>query len=275
MRGGYPTTKPIQTKQEAIDAINALFEMAGYTEGQGNLWLGHTLDRLKEFLGDPDPFRRHRGVTEAYVAPFSSPDYKYPPRAILAVNVSPDEYIQDFRQLADGLKAAGFNAEMEGMGGGITCVLMHYEGFWVIGTSDENWAADYYQTVKAFEDGEEATHIDFGVRSEWPAKREDVDAVLAAIVRMMQKPVLDLAKAFGLELRKELPTSQFREVIKRNACEMNNSICHSHDFCDANMVMADAFVKTFGETIDLHSDINIQLWNDAWFMAKTRRFSVL
>ncbi len=56
MRDGYPTTEPIQTKQEAIDAINSLFQMAGYSEGQGDLWLGHTLDRLKEFLGDPHPF---------------------------------------------------------------------------------------------------------------------------------------------------------------------------------------------------------------------------
>ncbi len=56
MRDGLPTTAPIATAQEAIDAINDLFRMAGYKEGQGDLWLGHTLDRLKEFLGDPNPF---------------------------------------------------------------------------------------------------------------------------------------------------------------------------------------------------------------------------
>jgi hypothetical protein len=49
----------ISTNQEAIDTINGLFEMNGYKEGKGDLWLGGTLDRLKEFLGDPRPFARH------------------------------------------------------------------------------------------------------------------------------------------------------------------------------------------------------------------------
>jgi len=59
MRDGLPTTEPIQTKQQAIDAINDLFLMNGYKDGKGDFWLGHTLDRLKEFLDDPHPFARH------------------------------------------------------------------------------------------------------------------------------------------------------------------------------------------------------------------------
>jgi hypothetical protein len=52
-----------------------------------------------------------------------------------------------------------------------------------------------------------------------------------------------LATEFVDELRDQLTPAEFAEVRKRNAAETNPLICHSHDFCDANMVMLDAIER--------------------------------
>lgn len=82
-----------------------------------------------------------------------------------------------------------------------------------------------------------------------------------------------LAKAFADELRAELPADEFRQVVERNAAEAEDSnICHSHDFCDANMTMLVAFEKTVGRDIDLESNVHTNLWNTAWTLAKASGF---
>lgn len=51
-----------------------------------------------------------------------------------------------------------------------------------------------------------------------------------------------LASAFLEELRVELRPEQLSLIFERNAVESDQLICHSHDFCDANQCMLDAFV---------------------------------
>jgi hypothetical protein len=50
-----------------------------------------------------------------------------------------------------------------------------------------------------------------------------------------------LAEAFVAVLREWLTPEQFDEVCRRNAVQTDRLVCHSHDFCDANMAMYAAF----------------------------------
>ena len=75
----------------------------------------------------------------------------------------------------------------------------------------------------------------------------------------------------------QLTHSQLRTVQKRNANEPNTNICHSHDFCDANMVMDEAFTSVFGRSIlpdegEMTED-DLAVFNAAWDIASARGFT--
>lgn len=88
-----------------------------------------------------------------------------------------------------------------------------------------------------------------------------------------------VAKAFCKLLRAELTTEQMTQVVQRNIEESSDAICHSHDFCDANVVMADA-CEELGIEILFPADepdeelmqIQCNLWNEAWSLAKRADF---
>lgn len=77
---------------------------------------------------------------------------------------------------------------------------------------------------------------------------------------------VELAKAFSEELGRVLTAEQMDEVNRLNATETNKSICHSHDFCDANQVMLDAL----GGENEGQDDLITQ----AWDIAKNAEFDV-
>jgi hypothetical protein len=84
-----------------------------------------------------------------------------------------------------------------------------------------------------------------------------------------------IAEQFVAQLRADLTAEEFAEVQKRNRLEESRWVCHSHDFCDANMTM-DAAFRHFG--IDPLPDIENgmpgwinELWNAAWDIARTER----
>lgn len=89
-------------------------------------------------------------------------------------------------------------------------------------------------------------------------------------------PAVDaLAEAFVKQLREQLTAEQFAEVVALNGVELNPDVCHSHDFCDANMVM-DAAFHTLGvdpleygytEEDGMSQEV-CNLWNAAWNRAK-------
>jgi len=68
-------------------------------------------------------------------------------------------------------------------------------------------------------------------------------------------------------------------VRERNASpRYAGSICATHDFCDANQVMADAFAQTMGRDLIMGDDEpgqqdDFRLWGKAWDHAKTHRLS--
>lgn len=86
-------------------------------------------------------------------------------------------------------------------------------------------------------------------------------------------PTIALASTFARLLAEALGTKTMREVVRRNAAR-NDTTCASHDFCDANEVMAEAFSKTVGREIDLESDADTSLWNAAWDIAVATKFAI-
>lgn len=81
-----------------------------------------------------------------------------------------------------------------------------------------------------------------------------------------------LALAFVMLLHADLSAEQWQEMRRRNAT-YGAGVCASHDFCDANMVMAPAFEEVMGREIDLQSDSDLALWSQAWDIAKTEHLT--
>lgn len=94
-----------------------------------------------------------------------------------------------------------------------------------------------------------------------------------------------LARAFSAELRKEIGDDNLAMANTRNTVAAPG-VCHSHDFCDANMVMDLAWRALFGREVRLpcdveagncteaESDHDLNRWNAAWDLAKANEFYV-
>ncbi len=85
---------------------------------------------------------------------------------------------------------------------------------------------------------------------------------------------LNLANAFSKQLRQNITRSEFSEVIRRNKAQSDPSICHTHDFCDANQVILDA-MKVIGLSGEYDADDANQhaLITKAWDTAKAANFT--
>ena len=71
-----------------------------------------------------------------------------------------------------------------------------------------------------------------------------------------------------------LTDQQIAIVNERNAQPDMKGSCATHDFYDANMAMDEAFKKAMGGQIDLQSDDDMFLWNEAWDLAKDNKFKL-
>ncbi|RWX70431.1 hypothetical protein EN780_03285 [Mesorhizobium sp. M4B.F.Ca.ET.089.01.1.1] len=88
---------------------------------------------------------------------------------------------------------------------------------------------------------------------------------------------IKLARAFGSKMQEVLSTREFRAMCDANKAEPEDSgVCHSHDYVDANMTMHEAFLETFGREPaflnDSEDTADLELWNDAWSIAKAADF---
>ncbi len=84
-----------------------------------------------------------------------------------------------------------------------------------------------------------------------------------------------LALEFSQGLHAYLGPGQMREVVERNREETVPGICHSHDFCDANMFLYDVFMKYGMNPADEGGmDQWGELWDQAWNLAKSRGFQI-
>lgn len=65
-----------------------------------------------------------------------------------------------------------------------------------------------------------------------------------------------LAVKFADLLPQYMGAQQFAQMRALNAAEQNPNVCHSHDFCDANEVMAIAFALMFDRDPALMDDVD-------------------
>ena len=84
-----------------------------------------------------------------------------------------------------------------------------------------------------------------------------------------------LALEFSQGLHAYLSPKQMMEVVKRNRTETVPGICHSHDFCDANMFLYDVFMK-YGMNPAAEGGMDQwgALWDQAWNLAKSKEFQI-
>jgi len=100
-------------------------------------------------------------------------------------------------------------------------------------------------------------------------------------------PIVEsLARAFASTLLEWIGPGNLTQAIRRNRTETSPLVCHSHDFCDANMAMEQAFYEVFeraplmecdaaeGRCTAAESDADLDAWNEAWEMARSREFFV-
>ena len=83
------------------------------------------------------------------------------------------------------------------------------------------------------------------------------------------------ARTFAARLLAEIGPANLQEVIRRNALPAYRGCCASHDFCDANMPMMDAFEGTTGRPLLGEvgmADGDCDLFNSSWEMAKANAF---
>lgn len=80
-----------------------------------------------------------------------------------------------------------------------------------------------------------------------------------------------LARDFALELEATLTPEEMGEVIRRNLAETDPNVCHSHDFCDANMVLHAVLVR-HGIMSEESGDVDPYTWMVVWELAKDAEF---
>lgn len=79
-----------------------------------------------------------------------------------------------------------------------------------------------------------------------------------------------LAQEFATILASWLGPVAFKEMVARQDPE--SPFCASHDFCDANMAMQEAFTKLHARNSDTNSTDDVGLINAAWFVARGANF---
>lgn len=93
------------------------------------------------------------------------------------------------------------------------------------------------------------------------------------------QPVESLARAFAERLVFGLGDDTLREIAIKERDHHIDGCCHSHDYCDANVIMAEAFKAVIGRETDDNdegemSQMDIDLWNEAWDLARKNLFWV-
>ena len=92
----------------------------------------------------------------------------------------------------------------------------------------------------------------------------------------MTLPTIEqVAEAFIKQLREDITTEEFAELLTKQKEDPIEGICYSHDYCDANMTM-DAAFKSLGidplehgytEEDGMSQEV-CDLWNASWDRAK-------
>ncbi len=91
---------------------------------------------------------------------------------------------------------------------------------------------------------------------------------------------IKLARAFGGEVQAAFSPTEFRAIVDANkSAYADSDVCATHDHCDANMLMLEAFKAAFEREPRFLTDgegalgqADMALWSDAWAIAKAADF---
>ena len=83
----------------------------------------------------------------------------------------------------------------------------------------------------------------------------------------------ELANEFIKTIQRWLGPQDCELVDERNRAEEDDRICHTHDFCDANMAMDEAYENLWRLSPNLRDEAVQDEWSDAWMLAKARGFA--
>jgi hypothetical protein len=88
-----------------------------------------------------------------------------------------------------------------------------------------------------------------------------------------------LARVFSILLRYEIGEENLNTVNERNATEpYQHGACATHDYCDSNQFMIDAFVAIFGRepayADEPGNEQDTNITNAAWNEARKNKFYV-
>lgn len=79
--------------------------------------------------------------------------------------------------------------------------------------------------------------------------------------------VITIARYFAELLAAQMPTDEWDEMRRDNAKQLDAVFCHSHNYLDANMVMAEAYEMVTGEEFDASTEDQRRYANEAWDFA--------
>ena len=88
---------------------------------------------------------------------------------------------------------------------------------------------------------------------------------------------IKIAREFCKNLREYLKPGELEEAARLNkeeGADVSDQVCHSHDHCDANVFMGEAFETVTGREPSPNSDADCDLWNAAWARAKRAGFKL-
>lgn len=80
---------------------------------------------------------------------------------------------------------------------------------------------------------------------------------------------LQLAKEFSAMVVASHSPVELSDIIQKNRREPDLQVCHSHDYCDANMLMLAVFED---HGLDVEDEQNHVLWCEAWGIARKEEF---
>jgi len=89
----------------------------------------------------------------------------------------------------------------------------------------------------------------------------------------MSTSIESLAREFSQSLKSKISTDEMMDLVWKNRTETSPGICHSHDYCDANMVLHEVFLK---HGMDIADEGGRErwggAWDAAWNLAKSKLF---
>lgn len=113
------------------------------------------------------------------------------------------------------------------------------------------------------------TYEDVGGMGATPFTTNHFGALLAYVEAIQTRA---LADAFGQLIRAEL-APHLAEIRRRNALPEYAAACASHDFCDSNMLMVQAWENTFGGEPDASDEAHARRINAAWSEVRAKGFA--